>query len=359
MQPNPFLGVFLHSIGGLAAASFYVPYRRVRGWAWETFWLAGGLFSWIVAPWVVSLIAAPDTVAILRESPGSSIAWAFLFGLLWGIGGLTFGLSMRYLGIALGYAVALGFCAAFGTLVPPLFRGELIGYFQHHSGQVTLSGVAICLVGIAISGVAGRSKERELSEEAKQATIQEFNFVKGLIVASFAGVMSACMAFAIAAADPIAKVALAHRVPDLFQTSPAYIVIMAGGFTTNFVWCAILSVRNRTARQYVERAVPLAMNYLLCALAGVTWYLQFMFYGMGATQMGDYKFSSWALHMSAIIIFSTLWGIALKEWRGTSRRTHAWIAAGLIVLIGSMIIVGYGNNLETQRRAAELTRTAR
>jgi L-rhamnose-H+ transport protein len=353
MQPNPFLGVFLHSIGGLAAASFYVPYRRVRGWAWETFWLTGGLFSWIVAPWVVSLIAAPDTVAILRESPRSSVVWAYLFGLLWGVGGLTFGLSMRYLGIALGYAVALGFCAGLGTLVPPLFHGELGGYFLHHSGRVTLFGVAVSLVGIAISGMAGRSKERELSEEAKQATIREFSFVKGIVVAIFAGVMSACMAFAIDAAGPIGKIAVAHHVPDLFQTSPAFIVIMAGGFTTNFVWCVLLSIRNRTAGDYVDAKKPLALNYLLCIVAGVTWYLQFMFYGMGSTQMGDYKFSSWALHMSAIIIFSTLWGIALKEWRGTGARTRALVAAGLVVLIGSMLIVGYGNNLEAARKAAE------
>lgn len=350
MQPNPFFGVLLHSIGGLAAASFYVPYRKVKGWSWEVFWLAGGVFSWIIAPWVVSLIAAPDTVQILRESPPSSIAWAFLFGLLWGIGGLTFGLSMRYLGIALGYAVALGFCAAFGTLVPPLFHGQLGGYFLRTSGQITLLGVAICLGGIAISGMAGRSKERELSSEEKQATIQEFNFVKGIVVATFSGIMSACMAFAIDAAAPIGKVAVAHHVPDLFQTSPAYIVIMAGGFTTNFVWCAYLMSRNRTGREYVSAANPRGLNYLLCALAGTTWYLQFMFYGMGTTQMGTYNFVSWALHMSAIIIFSTLWGIALKEWRGSGPRTRALVAAGLVVLIGSMVVVGHGSNLEAQAK---------
>ncbi len=342
MTPNPFLGVFLHSIGGLAAASFYVPYKRVRGWAWETFWLVGGFFSWIVAPWVVALATTPDALGIILAAPPRVLFWSWFFGVLWGIGGLTFGLSMRYLGISLGYAVALGFCAAFGTLIPAIPGGELWRMFGTIGGQVTLLGVLVCLVGIAISGVAGRRKEREIPND--EAT-PEMNVGKGLAVATFAGIMSACMAFAMDAAKPIAAIAVERGTAEIWQTTPSFIVILFGGFVTNSIWCVWLSRRNRTGGDYLAKGRPLAANYLLCMLGGTTWYLQFMFYGMGTTQMGRYNFVSWSLHMSAIIVFSTLWGIALREWRGVGSGTRRLVGLGLAVLIGSMLIVGHGTTL--------------
>ena len=352
MAPNPFQGVALHALGGLAAASFYVPYRGVKQWAWEIYWMIGGVFSWIVAPWVLAIITAPNTMAILREAPRQSVLWAFLFGMLWGIGGLTFGLSMRYLGIALGYAVALGFCAAFGTLVPPIFRGQLPALLSAAPGITVLAGVGICLAGIAVSGAAGRSKEHELSAEERRALIQEFDFARGLMVAVFAGVLSASMSFGIQAGKPIAALAVQQGTPPLWQNTPVFVVILAGGFVTNVVWCAALIVRNRTWKTLAAEGSLMGRNALLCALAGTTWYAQFMFYGMGTTKMGRYDFSSWTLHMASIIIFSTLWGIALKEWRGTSRRTHILIGAGLATLILSTLVVGYGNYLDAQRHAA-------
>jgi L-rhamnose-H+ transport protein len=356
MNPNPFLGVVLHAIGGLAAASFYIPYKKVRGWAWEMFWLAGGVFSWVIAPLAFVLVIARGSLAALPGVPAGTIFWTYFFGVLWGVGGLTFGLSMRYLGIALGYAIALGFCAAFGTLMPPIFKGEFADVIGKMSGQVVLLGVGVCLAGIGVSGAAGMSKERELPEEEKTASVAEFNFGKGVLVAVFAGVMSASMSYGIAAGKPIAKLAVQLGTPELWQNLPVLVVVLAGGFTTNLIWCAILGLKNRTWGQYLGRqaaapegkpaeAIPLLGNYLLCALAGTTWYLQFFFYGMGTTKMGKYDFSSWTLHMASIIIFSTLWGIALREWKGTSRRTHALIALGLAVLVFSTMVVGYGNYL--------------
>jgi len=345
MNANPFLGVFLHAIGGLAAGSFYIPYKRVRGWAWETYWLVGGVFSWIVAPWVVASLTCPAPWQVIRQAPVSSVAWAYFFGVLWGVGGLTFGLSMRYLGMSLGYAFALGFCAAFGTIIPPLFQGTFGELLSALSGWVTLAGVAVCLGGIAVCGRAGLAKERELSPEAKRASISEFNFLKGVWVAIFAGVMSACMAFAIAAGKPIAELAVRHGAPDLWKNTPVFIVILAGGFTTNAIWCLILNVRNRTLPDYGRADVPLAANYLFSALAGITWYLQFMFYGMGTTRMGRYDFSSWTIHMAFIIVFSNLWALYFREWKGTSRTAHRMIFAGIAVLIASTIVVGIGNYL--------------
>jgi L-rhamnose-H+ transport protein len=344
MNPNPFLGVFLHALGGFAAGSFYIPYKGVRKWAWESYWLVGGVFSWIFAPWVIAWLTCPDPVAVLRSAPVSSLFWSYVFGLLWGIGGLTFGLSMRYLGMSLGYALALGFCAAFGTIIPPMFKGEFPVLLSSASGLVTLAGVGVCLAGIAVCGKAGVSKEWELSAQEKKAAIREFDFTKGVWVAIFAGIMSACMAFAIQAGKPIAKLAVESGTRELWQNTPVFIVILAGGFTTNFIWCAILNVRNRTARDYVNAGdASLAINYVLSALAGITWYLQFMFYGMGTTQMGRYDFSSWTIHMAFIIVFSNMWAILFYEWKGSSRRTHHIVFAGIIILIASTLVVGYGN----------------
>jgi len=377
--PNPILGVFLHWLGGLASGSFYVPYRRVKHWAWETYWLVGGFFSWIIAPWLLALLLTRDLFAVLRESPLTSLFWAYAFGLLWGLGGLTFGLTMRYLGMSLGMAVALGYTAAFGTLMPPIFRGqfrsEVLGT---HSGMIILIGVAICLLGIVFAGTAGMSKEKELSQEQKRLSIKEFDLKKGLLVATFSGVMSACFAYGLAAGDPVKEMTIRHGTPPLWQGLPVLVVVLLGGFTTNFIWCVALNIRNRTGYQYLNSEIrqnllsgppletvtdapaeemakasdstkaapnraPMLMNYIFSAIAGITWYLQFFFYTMGETKMGHYRFSSWTLHMASIMIFSTLWGIALREWNGTGRRTKFLVALSLFVLVLSTVVVGYGN----------------
>jgi L-rhamnose-H+ transport protein len=387
MNPNPALGVFFHWLGGLASASFYVPYRGVKNWAWETYWLVGGFFSWIIAPWIFALTMTHDLSRVLHEAPPSSLLWTYIFGVLWGLGGLTFGLTMRYLGMSLGMAVALGYTAAFGTLMPPIFRGEFATQvLGTPSGLIILCGVGFCLLGITFAGAAGVSKEREMSNEQKRASIKEFALKKGLLVATFSGVMSACFAYGLAAGDPIKALTIQHGTSGLWQGLPVLVVLLAGGFTTNFVWCVILNIRNRTGDEYfkagslesevrariparneehileavtdapaeevavavavaqeeVARA-PMLANYLFSALAGTTWYMQFFFYTMGETQMGRYKFSSWTLHMASIIIFSTLWGIALKEWKGASGRTWLLVAMSLLVLVSSTVIVGYGN----------------
>jgi L-rhamnose-H+ transport protein len=381
---NPLLGVVFHWLGGLASGSFYVPYRKVKDWAWETYWLVGGFFSWIIVPGILASFMTADLGRVLQEAPHRSIFWVYTFGVLWGLGGLTFGLTMRYLGMSLGMAVALGYTAAFGTLMPPIFRGqfstEVLGT---HSGLVILAGVGVCLLGIVFAGAAGMSKEKEMSEEQKRRSIKEFDLKRGLLVATFSGVMSACFAYGLAAGDPIKALTLKHGTPVLWQGLPVLVILLLGGFTTNFIWCVILNVRNRTGRQYfssqttasprdsstharlenvtdapgeemaardirgdtVPARAPMLSNYLFSALAGTTWYMQFFFYTMGETQMGRFKFSSWTLHMASIMIFSTLWGIALHEWQGAGRRTKLMVALSLVVLVASTIIVGYGNYL--------------
>ena len=384
MIPNPALGVFFHWLGGLASASFYVPYRGVKRWSWETYWLAGGFFSWIIAPWILASFLTRDLLQVLSETPGSTIFWAVFFGLLWGVGGLTFGLTMRFLGLSLGMAVVLGLCAAFGTLMPPLFAGvfatQVLGTL---SGRIILAGVFVCLLGIAAAGVAGILKERRMSPEQKTAVIREFDLKKGVAVATLSGVMSACFAYGLAAGAPIKLLTIKHGTPSLWQGLPVLVVVLLGGFTTNFIWCVALNIKNKSgvqyfssdpknysaphneipletaidapAREVVEHIpgphksdtarVPMLANYLWCALAGTTWYFQFFFYTMGETQMGKYGFSSWTLHMASIIIFSTLWGLGFKEWRGAGKPAMGFLTLALILLVGSTVIVGYGNFL--------------
>lgn len=386
MGANPFLGVVFHWLGGLASGSFYVPYRGVKKWAWEVYWLVGGFFSWIIAPWILAAIKTNDLLVVISGAPASSILWAYFWGAMWGLGGLTFGLTMRYLGMSLGMGIALGYCAAFGTLMPPIFEGEFGSkVLGTHSGLVILFGVIVCLLGIAIAGMAGISKEREMDDEQKKAMIKEFNFKKGILVATFSGIFSSSMAYGLAAAEPIAKLSADHGTQDIWQGLPKLCIVLLGGFTSNFIWCVFLNIKNRTGYQYfsptlrrptplrgeepilenpvdapseemAERIpgdrlnggdrVPMLMNYIFSAMAGLTWYFQFFFYTMGETQMGDYKFSSWTLHMASIIIFSSLWGLALKEWKGSSRKTKLLLFLGLATLVLSTIIVGYGNYLK-------------
>jgi L-rhamnose-H+ transport protein len=388
MIPNPALGVFLHWLGGLASGSFYVPYRGVKRWSWETYWLVGGVFSWIIAPWFLGSLLTRDLLSVLSETPSRTLFWAFFFGLLWGIGGLTFGLTMRFLGLSLGMAVALGLCAAFGTLMPPIFSGVFMTQvLGTKSGQVILVGIFVCLLGISTAGLAGIYKERAMSPEQQKAAIKEFDLKKGLAVATLSGVMSACFAYGLAAGTPIKALTLKHGTPTLWQGLPVLVVVLIGGFTTNFLWCLALNFRNNTGYQYfvsdsrryvapghetivetaidapsrelVEhipvpkrenvRRVPMLANYFFCALAGTTWYFQFFFYTMGETQMGRYGFSSWTLHMASIIIFSTLWGLGLKEWRGAGAPAMRLLTLALILLVGSTVIVGYGNYLALSR----------
>ncbi|MEO7720156.1 MAG: L-rhamnose/proton symporter RhaT [Capsulimonas sp.] len=357
MAPAFIFGIILHWIGGLAAASFYIPYKQIRRWSWETYWLTGGVFSWLLMPSLMASILVPGTFEILHTAKPSVLFYTYFFGAMWGIGGLTFGLTMRYLGIALGMAVALGYTAIFGTLIPPLFHGTLGQTLGSASGKYVLLGVLVSVAGIAVSGMAGMSKERELTGEQKQSSITEFQFGKGMLIATFSGIMSSCLAFGLDAGTPIADAAkaslLAHGGSDIWQGLPVLIVALLGGFTTNFLWCVGLNVRNKSAGEYTAQAasdgsaVPLIRNYAFAALAGIIWYLQFFFHTMGQAKMGKtFAFTNWTLHMASIMIFSMLWGVYLKEWAGTSKRTHTLIGLGLALLIGSTIIIGYGSYLD-------------
>src|SRR6201996_1020576 len=360
LGPNPFIGVIFHWLGGPASASNFIPFRGIKRWSWEIYWIIQGIAAWLIAPTLIACIMVPHVFDILHVAPASSVGWPIVMGLLWGIGGLTFGLAIRSLGLGLGYAIALGFCTAFGTLVSPIYDGQLHEILHSRSGVVTLVGVLISLLAIAVSGAAGASKEHEITEEEKAETGErDYSFVKGLVIAIFAGIMSSFFAFGLRAGQPIHDITrerlLASGHLDLWANLPVLIVVLWGGFVTNFVWSAILIARNRSVGQFAGQPGvnpmgtapttgetlqdvdprtltariapgPLTKNYVLAASAGIIWYFQFFFYSMGETRMGKYSFASWTLHMSSIILFANLWGIVLREWKGTSSRTRLLVA---------------------------------
>jgi L-rhamnose-H+ transport protein len=344
------LGVFLHFIGGFASGSFYLPYKKVRAWSWESAWIVGGIFSWLLVPWIAATATVPGYMQIIHDTPTATLFWTYLMGLLWGIGGLTFGLSMRYLGMSLGMSVALGFCSAFGAMIPPIYRdlanipGETFSaLFNGTGGRFVLLGIIVCLIGIGICGKAGMLKEAQLSAEQKKAGVAEFNLIRGLAVATVSGILSACFNFGIEAGQSMAHLATLRGANPLFQNNVVFVVVLWGGLTTNFIWCMVLNWRNSSFRDYANRAAPLAKNYGLSALAGTIWFLQFFFYGMGASKLSNGA-SSWILHMSFIIIVSNGWGFWLGEWRGIPKRTLAIVLLGIFTILVSVGLVGLGNS---------------
>lgn len=346
MTPNPLLGVFFHWLGGLASASFYVPYKRIRGWSWEIFWLTGGLFSWVIAPWLFAFIQTENLLEVLRNTPANILFWCYLWGALWGMGGLAFGLTMRYLGLSLGMAVALGLTTVIGTMGPPIFNGSIGALAATTSGQVVFVGIAVVLIGILIIALAGNAKEKQLNNGTQDRG--EFNLKKGILIAIFSGVMSSCFAFGLAAGESIREASFLAGTSASWKGLPVLCVILAGGFTTNLLWCGYLIWSNKSAQQFFKTNIPqqsLKINYLLAATGGTLWYFQFFFYTLGESQMGKFGFSSWTLHMASIILFSTLWGFALSEWKGTTTKTKLLVWAGILILVLSTVLIGWGNSL--------------
>src|SRR5437879_4266338 len=355
------LGVIFHFIGGFASGSFYIPYKKVKGWAWESFWIVGGIFSWLIVPPLAAWLTIPGFTDIIRQTGGDVLLLTYFFGLLWGIGGLTYGLGVRYLGVSLGSTIILGLCAIFGSLVPSIYYNlfpeqgkDTFSMLMHtHWGQMILWGIVICVVGIVICGKGGMMKEKDLEKNrAAAADNKDYHFGIGLFVAIVSGILSACFNFGLEAgksmaqtANEIWKVSHPGQGNFLFRNNVVYVIVLWGGLTTNFIWCMILNARNKTFGDYTNKKNPLLKNYLFSALAGTTWFLQFFFYGMGESKLGNGA-SSWILHMAFIILVANMWGLILREWKGVSKNAFATVVAGIVVIILSVIMVGYGNSIK-------------
>ena len=338
---NPLLGIALIAIGSMGAASFYVPFKKVKTWAWESYWIVQGLAAWMIFPWIFAYFTVPDgtLMDILSESPSKAKILAILFGAVWGIGSLTFGLSMRYLGIALGQSIALGLTAAFGTLIPPLIAGE--NFFDSKAGILTLIGVAIALAGIAIIGYDGALKDKKLTDEERKKAVKEFALKKGLLIAVLAGLTSAGFSFGLEAGAPINETALRFGTNPLFATNPTLIFILFGGFVVNLIYCGYLNIRNKTYTDYLSVSGKMLMNNVFFTfLAGLLWFMQFFFLGMGKSKLPDEMLIfSWSILMAMNISFANIWGLLLNEWKGTGKKTITVLVIGIIILILSTFVV--------------------
>ncbi len=356
---NALAGVLFHFIGGFASGSFYVPYKKVKDWSWEAMWILGGLFSWILVPPLAAWITIPNFMDIISNTSTSIIGYTYLFGLLWGIGGLTYGLGVRYLGVSLGSSIILGLSMVFGALMPAIYyffnttegKHGIDFFFTDPSGICVMLGLLVCLIGIYFCGKAGVLKEHDLAS-LKDGGKTEFNFGLGIVVAVISGVLSACFNFGLEAGKPMAEIANElwkdsnpNQGEFLYQNNVTYVVILWGGFTTNIIWCVYLLCKNKTFGDYTKQSAPLLKNLLLCAIAGTTWYLQFFFYGMGESRLGNGA-SSWILHMAFIILISNAWGVILKEWKGVQKKTYRSVIIGIATIILSICIIGFAKTLE-------------
>ncbi|KIA86514.1 L-rhamnose/proton symporter RhaT [Flavobacterium sp. AED] len=345
------LGILFHSIGGFSSGSFYMPFKKVKGWAWESYWIVGGFFSWLVVPPVAAYLTIPGFAEIISAAVPTVKAVTYSMGLIWGIGGLTYGLGVRYLGMSLGNSITLGFCSAFGALVPSIYynfypvagKVSFTDMLSNTGGQIVLLGVLVCLIGIAISGKAGMLKEADFAT-GHEGKDKDFSLVKGLIIAVISGILSSFFNFGIEAGKPMADEAVRQGFNPLFQNNVTYVVLLWGGLTTNFIWCMYLNFKNKTFGDYTNSKTPIAKNTFFSALAGTMWFLQFFFYGMGESKLGNGA-SSWILHMATIILTANFWGFYLKEWSGVSKKTFRTFLWGIGLILASIVLVGIGNSL--------------
>ncbi len=337
---NALIGLIIIAIGSLGQSSSYVPINKVKNWSWENFWLVQGVFAWLLFPFLGALLAVNfgsliDVYFIEYTAALKTIS----YGVLWGIGGLTFGLSMRYLGVALGQSIALGTCSAFGTLIPAVLSGNDL---LSGNGIILLISVCITLAGIATIGYAGSLRSKDMTEEEKKNAVKDFALKKGLLVALLAGVMSACFSLGLNAGEPIQQRVLMLGSNSFFAQNPVTLLVTIGGFITNFVYCVRQNEKNRTSGQIFSTPSGLLVrNILFCALAGILWYSQFFALGMGKSffEPGSIMIAfSWSILMSLNVICSNIWGIVLKEWKGASAKTIVILVLGMAILIFSLVL---------------------
>ncbi|MGI6224540.1 MAG: L-rhamnose/proton symporter RhaT [Prevotella sp.] len=327
------IGLLIIAVGAFCQSSCYVPINKIKDWSWESYWIIQGVFAWLLLPLLGALLAVPSghSLTELFAMDTQAVALTIFYGLLWGVGGLTFGLSMRYLGVALGQSIALGTCAGLGTILAPLFTG--------HASDITFSvvfGVVVTLIGIAIIGWAGHLKSQGLSEEEKRKAVKDFNFPKGIAVALLAGFMSACFNIGLYQGQDLRF----EGVDPMFATLPATFLVTLGGFVTNAVYCFYQNSRNHTWEDYAKRSVW-GNNLVFCLLAGALWYSQFFGLSLGKgflTSSPSLLTFAFCILMALNVVFSNVWGIILKEWEGCSRRTIAVLITGIVVLIISSFV---------------------
>jgi L-rhamnose-H+ transport protein len=352
-------GVLFHSVGASSAALCYTPQKKVVQWSWQTYWLAQALVCWLLLPLIVAWITIPQIKQVLAEAPSAAMWKTFLLGMAYGIGGTAFGMAIRYVGFSLTYAIAVGISCVLGTLLPPLVAGKLNEVFSQAGAGWIIAGISLGVVGIALCGMAGRYKELDLEKashaerlfegEGTTSTASNFSLAKGLPLCLLAGILSAVYGFSLSAGEPIAEVAEKYGSGN-YRGNIIYIFSNTGAFITTLFYCIYLHRRDKTFGEYFqlkpgEGRGKLLLNFLLAALTGILWYTQFFFYGLGHVRMGRYAYSSWAIHMIMLVLFSAVAGLLMKEWSKGSSKTIYMLVLALLVLVIAVLALSYGNYL--------------
>jgi len=345
---NPGLGTLIFVLGGLAGAVFYLPLKREKNWAWESYWMFYALFALVLAPWALAFAKCSNVLDVIRQAPSKEVWYCYLCGAAWGFGGLTWGLMIRYLGVGLGLAIGCGICSAAGTLIPKIITGKFGELLQPGAGITSLLGVVVSIVGIVLVGLAGVSKEGELPEEVKRKAVEEYNFKKGILVAIFSGFASAGLGFGLQGGIKMEALALQGGTAIAWKGMPVLVVCLLGGFTVNALWCLFLNLKNKTLGDYTKKGAPILANVFWAMCAGVLWVCQFVAFKTGEPRMGDQSYVGWAVLMASSIMFSGVLGLMLGEWKGTSAKTRGLLTAGLVILLGSAVIAGYSGKMGQQ-----------
>lgn len=337
-------GVIYHSVGASCAAMCYTPQKKVAQWSWQTYWLAQAAVCWLLLPLVIAWLTIPEIGRVLQEAPADAMVKTFIYGAAYGIGGTAFGMAIRYVGVSLTYAIAVGISCVLGTLLPPLVHGQLTALFSQNGASWIMAGIIIGALGIGCCGIAGRFKENDLKISA--ATGSSFSLAKGLPLCLLAGVLSAVYGFSIDQGAPIADVAAKYGGGN-FKINIIYIFSNTGAFLSTLIYCIYLHRKEKTFGEYRQKQPgnSLLVNFVMASLTGILWYSQFFFYGLGHVRMGKYEYSSWAIHMIMLVLFSSVAGLLLKEWAKCRRKTITTLVLALVILIIAVLALTYGNYL--------------
>ena len=334
-------------MGAFSSGSFAIPFGKIKGWEWESYWLIYSIGAYMIFPFIACLIFVPEFVNVYKAMPSGILLRVFVLGIIYGIGNLSFGLSLRYLGISLGYALSLGLMLAIGTLIPPLIDGRLRIMIARSGGSLLITGVLVACCGIALSGWAGFLKDKVISGSEKQRNISEFNFMKGLFAAILVGIAGSAMSLGFEQGLPINEYAGKAGVNPLFTTLPVMLLLLSGTLVTTIIWCIHLGLRNNSLRNFIKvgTSTALSLNYLFALLAGFLWFIQFILYGMGKSKMGPFTFTSWGILMALTIVFATLWGLYRKEWKEASSKVYIIMIISLLIIIISSYIIGISGSI--------------
>jgi L-rhamnose-H+ transport protein len=347
MNDQILLGILLIATGAFTSGSFAVPFGKIKGWHWETYWMIYGIGAYVLFPLIACLIFAPEFIQTIRATPSSTVTAVFLLGAVYGIGNLSFGLALRYLGLSLGYALSLGLMLAIGTLIPPAIDGRLQTMMQNSGGKLLILGIVVACVGIALSAWAGLLKDKSISEEKKHESIKEFHLIKGLLASALVGITGSAMSLGFEEGVGISDMAVKQGIDPLFTILPVMVVLLLGTLVTTTLYCIYLGMKNKSLKNYAkaETGKVLIYNYIFGLLGGLLWFSQFIVYGMGKSKMGPYTFTSWGILMALTIVFSTVWGLIRKEWKGVSSKVYILMILSLLIIIVSSFMIGISGSI--------------